>query len=188
MMTVKIKRRISSTRLLYICLIVAVSGFVFLNLPARGVKGKIKTVYFWGITLVSKLHDNISWGPSAPLLRPIREGSATGPLRVNPENGRYFTDGTMVHGKYKAVYLTGSHTWLNFQDSGGGYPPPAFDYNAYLDFMIRNNHNFFRLWTWEQSRWTAETSDNNYWFYPGAPFQRTGPGNALDGRPKFDLT
>jgi hypothetical protein len=33
-----------------------------------------------------------------------------------------------------------------------------------------------------------ETTDDNYWFYPIPPFSRTGPGNALDGQPKFDLT
>ncbi len=48
---------------------------------------------------------------------------ASGPLRLNPANPRYFTDGTG-----KAVYLTGSHTWTNFKDMGHSDPPPAFDY------------------------------------------------------------
>ena len=38
---------------------------------------------------------------------------AAGPLRVHPENPRYFTDGSG-----KAIYLTGSHTWSNLQDQG----------------------------------------------------------------------
>src|SRR5262249_27145181 len=70
---------------------------------------------------------------------------------------------------------------------GGSDPPPVFDYTAYLNFLVTNNHNFFRLYTWEQSRWTVETDDDNYRFAP-MPYQRTGPGTALDGKPKFDLT
>jgi hypothetical protein len=109
--------------------------------------------------------------------------AVSGPLRVDADNGRYFTDGSG-----RAILLTGSHTWSNFQDNGGSDPPPVFDFNAYLDFLTARNHNFFRLWTWEQSRWTLETTDNNYWFNPMPPFQRPGPGNAEDGKPKYDLT
>jgi hypothetical protein len=118
---------------------------------------------------------------TVPQMTP-QPASMNGPLRVHPQNPRYFTD----HGG-RVIYLTGSHTWSNLQDNGGSFPPPPFDYGEYLDFLQTNNHNFFRLWTWEQSRWTVETPDNNYWFDP-LPFQRTGPGNALDGRPKFDLS
>src|SRR5579859_3449658 len=118
-----------------------------------------------------------------PLPAPTQSIQAAGPLRVDAANPRYFVDGTG-----RAILLTGSHTWSNFQDNGGSDPPPVFDYSAYLNFLQANHHNFFRLWTWEQSRWTAETSDNNYWFNPMAPYQRTGPGTALDGKPKFDLT
>jgi len=103
-------------------------------------------------------------------------------LRVNLANPRYFSNGTL-----KAVLLTGSHTWLDFQDAGHGNPPAQFDYPAFLDFLQRNGHNFFRLWTWEQSRWTLETTDDSYWFSPSTPYSRTGPGAALDGLPKFDL-
>lgn len=109
---------------------------------------------------------------------------ASGPLRVHSENPRYFTDGSG-----KAVYLTGSHTWSNLSDMGSADPPPSFDFNAYLDFLDRLNHNFIRLWTWESTRWSP-----GHW-RPGAthtvaphPFARTGPGAAADGKPKFDLT
>lgn len=104
-----------------------------------------------------------------------------GPLAVSQVNPRYFTDGNG-----KVVYLTGSHTWANLQDSGEVDPPPVFDFSAYLDFLNSHHHNFFRLWTWEQSRWTAEIS-GDYWFSP-MPFTRTGPGVGLDGKAKFDLT
>ncbi|MEZ8222351.1 hypothetical protein GG496_002521 [Candidatus Fervidibacteria bacterium JGI MDM2 JNZ-1-D12] len=63
-----------------------------------------------------------------------------GSLRVHPKNPRYFTD----DGE-RAIYLTGSHTWSNLQDMGPSDPPPAFDFNAYLDFLVQHNHNFIRL-------------------------------------------
>jgi hypothetical protein len=128
--------------------------------------------------------DDHAWGSvAAEPLTMIRPQNATGPLQVHPDNPRYFTDGSG-----RAILLTGSHTWSVFQDNGGSDPPPAFDYEAYLDFLEENGHNFFHLWRWEQSRWSLETSDDVYWFNPGPPYQRTGPGVALDGKPKWDLT
>jgi uncharacterized protein YjdB len=105
---------------------------------------------------------------------------STGPLRVSSRNRRYFETAAG-----QIVYLTGSHTWSNLQDNGTTDPPPAFNYSAYLDFLVAHGHNFFRLWTWEQAKWTAEIS-SPYWFSAG-PYQRPGPGTALDGKPKFDL-
>jgi hypothetical protein len=101
--------------------------------------------------------------------------NAAGPLRVLSSNQRYFTDGSG-----KAIYLTGSHTWTNFQDIGAS-PPSTFDYRAYLDFLQTYNHNFIRLWrgenAWEQGVVRLPS-----------PYFRTGPGNASDGKPKFDLS
>ena len=58
---------------------------------------------------------------------------ALGPLRVHPTNPRYFTDDTKgPDGTFKAVYLTGSHTWGNLTD---GYKHPQFDFAKYLDFL-----------------------------------------------------
>src|SRR5687767_14991550 len=61
---------------------------------------------------------------------PRREaGAAPGPLRVHPTNPRYFTDGTKTRDSaWKAVYLTGSHTWANLIDRGVSDPPPTFDF------------------------------------------------------------
>ena len=109
------------------------------------------------------------------------QAPATGPLRVHPSNPRYFTDGSG-----KAIYLTGSHVWENLQDRGDAWPPPAFDYAAYLDFLQSRNHNFIRLWNWEQARWAPWTTGDDY--STPLPFARTGPDTALDGRDKFDLT
>lgn len=111
---------------------------------------------------------------------------AAGPLRVHPDNRRYFTDGTG-----RAVYLTGSHVWNNLVDMGPDDPPPEFDFDAYLKFLARHGHNFVRLWTWELVCWDSRA--NGQWAKPKVhtvapqPWARTGPGKALDGKPKFDL-
>ncbi len=110
-----------------------------------------------------------------------QERRIKGPLRVHPKNSRYFTD----DGK-RAVYLTGSHTWSNLQDMGPSDPPPAFDFDAYLDFLVQLNHNFIRLWHWEVPHYRYGQGAPS--FCEPHPWARTGPGNARDGKPKFDLT
>ena len=113
-------------------------------------------------------------------LRRYRARSLNGPLRIDPDNPRYFTDGDG-----KAILLAGSHTWASLQDYGYAEPIPAFDYQAYLDFLEAHNHNFFRLWNQEQACWTQGQYQAVLW--DPLPFKRTGPGTALDGKPKFDL-
>ncbi len=110
---------------------------------------------------------------------------AAGPLRVSKVNSRYFTDDTG-----KAIYLTGSHTWNNLVDIGPSDPPPKFDYSGFLDYLETRNHNFFRLWTWDIVKWdTTNNSLDKKTVHTVAPHQwlRTGPGLALDGKPKFNL-
>ena len=112
-----------------------------------------------------------------------------GPLRICRENPRYFAekDG-------KALLLVGSHVWYNLVDMGPEDPPRAFDYDAYLDWMTRRNHNFMRMWAWEMVQW--DTHGNNprirnevtTFYVAPHPWLRTGDGKALDGKPKFDLT
>jgi len=111
----------------------------------------------------------------------VAASGATGPLRVSAVNRRYFADPAG-----RIVYLTGSEYWKTIQDNGPSNPPPAFDYPGFLDFLQRHNHNFTRLYMWEQARWSAETS-LSHWFSPTI-YLRTGPGTAIDGGPKFDLT
>ena len=106
---------------------------------------------------------------------------AAGPLRVHPSNPRYFTDG-----RGNTVYLTGSHYWYNLQDGENRTEIIHFDYIAYLDFLKRYNHNFIRMWTWEQATWAPWTKEKV--LFDPLPYQRTGPGKALDGGLKFDLT
>jgi uncharacterized protein DUF6298 len=107
-----------------------------------------------------------------------------GPLFVNPDNSRYFTNGVKVNNKYRSIYLTGAHTWCNFMDCGNTNPPVAFDYDAYLDFLQANNLNFFRLWRAENAR--GGESNPDFWFDP-LPYQRSEECCAFDGGNKFDL-
>lgn len=106
--------------------------------------------------------------------------SFNGPLRKCPENPRYFTDNTG-----KAIYLTGSHVWQSLKEIDENDPPKPFDFNAYLDLMTNHNHNFMRMWTWDYARHQLE---GKLIHSEPHPFVRTGPENALDGKPKFDLT
>jgi hypothetical protein len=98
---------------------------------------------------------------------------ASGPMRVHPANPRYFADAAG-----RPVYLTGSHTWESLQDgilTGYTTVTQPFDYQGYLDLLQTNHHNFIRLWRWELTDHEPQ------------PWPRTGPGQALDGKPKFDL-
>ncbi|HXY69196.1 MAG TPA: DUF6298 domain-containing protein [Gemmatimonadales bacterium] len=113
--------------------------------------------------------------------RPPARGPATGPLRVSAKNPRYFEDPSG-----RIVLLAGDHVWNDFQDYGYADPPSPFDFRAFLDTLVANRENFFRLWRWEQATWQTEVRER-YFFAP-QPYLRTGPGLANDGKPRFDLT
>jgi hypothetical protein len=121
--------------------------------------------------------------PGKPLAR-VRAAKATGPLRINPANPRYFTDDSG-----RAIYLTGSHTWANMLDRGHSNPPAAaFDYDKYMKWMVDHNFNFMRLWTAELTN--AGGPDYSEGNFVAGPWKwvRTGPGLADDGGMKFDLS
>ncbi len=115
---------------------------------------------------------------------------ARGPLRVSRANPRYLADpnGTIVH-------LAGAGTWGNVQN---GFTSTAFDYGwgapfeerAFLDMMSAHDLNYIRLWLYETPQVTyfgGEQGQPDDHPSP-VPWRRTGPGTALDGKPKFDLT
>src|SRR5215208_7860469 len=110
-----------------------------------------------------------------------------GPLFVNPDNRRYFTDGTKINGKYKVVYLAGAHTWCDLSDCDDKNPIEAvFDYGKYLDFVQSRGYNFFKLWRSETSG--GGENGPNFWFSP-MPYARSQTVCcAYDGGNKFDLT
>jgi len=110
----------------------------------------------------------------------------TAPLRALSNNPNYFTDGGG-----KAVYLTGSHTWNDFQDWGTDDAPQPFDFTAYLKMLVTHNHNFTLLWQTELPAFRGlptKPSASPDFFVTPQPWQRTGPGPASDGKLKFDLT
>jgi Protein of unknown function (DUF4038) len=99
-----------------------------------------------------------------------------GTLRINSENSRYFTDKAG-----KAIYLTGSHTWANFQEAG--LPTDSlFEWTKYLDMMKSNNHNFMKLWVWEQAK-LGSWSKEDIAFSP-MPYEQI----TQNGKVKYDLS
>jgi hypothetical protein len=107
---------------------------------------------------------------------------ATGPLRSLASNPNYFTDGSG-----KAILLTGSHTWNNFQDLGST-TPQSIDFNAFVSFLVSHHMNATILWRKdlpEACGWGAGGTWNIS--ATGFPWARPGPGTATDGNPKFDL-
>lgn len=115
-----------------------------------------------------------------------------GALTVSKINPRYFAIKN-ADGTERAVYLTGSHIWNNFQDGlGVGKDtivdtPEQNDYDAYLKLLKDRNHNFIRLWRWEHFKSNAGAADFHLNMSP-QPWPRMGEGTAKDGKPKFDLS
>jgi hypothetical protein len=111
-------------------------------------------------------------------------GPLAGPLKISP-NPRYFQD---ANGH--ALVLAGSHTWNNLQDWGTNGTLQALDFPAYVKFLVAHGQNFTLLWRTELPKFCGlPTTDANAPDFTTAPqpWQRTGPGNASDGAPKFDL-
>ena len=105
-----------------------------------------------------------------------------GPLRHNSVNPRYFADNSG-----QGVYLTGSHTWAVMTDMWpADEPRHTMDFNGFLQMMEDNGHNFLRFWQFALMTRGCPWNDVDTLFDP-MPFQRTGPGLANDGEPKFDL-
>lgn len=110
----------------------------------------------------------------------------TAPLKALSTNPNYFTDGTG-----RAVYLTGSHTWNTFQDWGTNDSIQPLDFDAFVNMLVAHHHNFTLLWTTELPTFHGLPSTANAppdFSVTPFPWQRTGPGNASDGKLKFDLT
>jgi uncharacterized protein YjdB len=138
----------------------------------------VVTAVGYGTTAITATSESVT-GSASISVNPAP--TASGLLRASSTNGRYFADASG-----QIVYLTGSEYWKTIEDNSPSNPPAAFDYSGFLDFLQRHNHNFTRLYMWEQARWSAETSASHY-FSPTL-YVRTGPDTALDGGLKFDVT
>lgn len=135
----------------------------------------------------------LALGPLPSLPHSAFGAPTSGPLRIHPENPRYFTDGpVLADGSARAVFLTGAHTWNNQVDMDRNDPPEKFDWDAYLMFLEKHHHNFVRLWAWDSTTWDTRANGalGKDFVHRAAPlpWARTGPGKALDDKPKFDLT
>ena len=121
----------------------------------------------------------------APVIKTARSNErrkVRGTLKIHPGNPRYLSDGAG-----QPIYITGSHTWMNFQDIGSMSPliSPVFDYGQYLHSLETYHHNFIRLWAWEEA-WRLIPSTLIH--VTPSLFKRTGPGIGNDTLDKFDLT
>jgi hypothetical protein len=129
---------------------------------------------------------DLARGASSLATSASTSGPITAPLSALPINPNYFSDGSG-----KAVYLTGSHTWNDFQDWGANESPMPFDFAAYVNKLVAHNHNFTLLWQTELPTLcglpTTTSSPPDFTVTP-MPWQRSGPDNASDGKLKFDLT
>jgi hypothetical protein len=104
------------------------------------------------------------------------------PLRLLSTNPHYFTDDTG-----RAIFLTGSHTWDDFQDTDQSGQPAAFNFDAYISFLKSHGQNMTILWKKDlptYCNWGA----GGTWHMSQFPWPRTGPGTATDGKPRFDLS
>jgi uncharacterized repeat protein (TIGR01451 family) len=108
-----------------------------------------------------------------------------GPLTASA-NPNYFEDAGGT-----PLILNGSHTWTILQDWGTNGSPQPFDFDAYVDFLVAHGHNFTLMWYVELPRFCgfpSTASSPPIFSTSPHPWQRTGPGTATDGAPKFDLT
>ena len=94
-------------------------------------------------------------------------------------NPRYFTDDSG-----KAIYLIGSHWGYELQDNAWG-SLYTYNFNAYLNLLKNNNHNFIRMWSVEH---TMKGGANPDAIATPMPYKRvSGYGLANDNLNKFDL-
>lgn len=112
------------------------------------------------------------------LLLSLWLGTPANGITLLSTSGTHFTDTAG-----NAVFLSGEHTWQNVQDFA---TLGTFDWAGYLALLKANNHNCVRLWQMDQFdlAYNSPAWGTNQFF----PWQRTGPGNALDGLLKFDLS
>lgn len=151
--------------------------------PGRGVGHALVAVT---LSLLVLLAESVS-GPAGPTDQPAAPGGPVrGPLRAHPKNPRYFTDGSG-----KAIYLTGSHTWNTLQDWGTNDTIEPLDFPAFVKMLVAHHHNFTLVWMTELPTFrnlpTTAKAPPDFSVTPH-PWQRTGPGKASDGKPKFDVT
>jgi hypothetical protein len=105
------------------------------------------------------------------------------PQGDKPHQGRISLGISRAHSGYfrdrdgAPVVLIGDYTWGTFSDVD-------YDFKAMFDTLKTNGLNFARVWVW----WGCEEFPEPINRLHVEPYLRTGPGNANDGKPKYDLT
>jgi len=69
-------------------------------------------------------------------------------IRIHLQNYLFFTNNSG-----KAIVLTGSHTWMRKRAENNQWISDGWNlkkFRKYLDFLEYWNHNYIRLWMWEQ--------------------------------------
>jgi len=111
-------------------------------------------------------------------------------LRIHPTNPIWFTDNSG-----RAIYLSGHQIFNDMHDLWGGKATTLgpsgsqgiLDFDWYLGYAKSRGMNHLRNWS-TFSFGKGPTAANAKYYADPLPYVRTGPGTALDGRPKFDLT
>ncbi|UCG56742.1 MAG: hypothetical protein JSU70_17985 [Phycisphaerales bacterium] len=107
-------------------------------------------------------------------------GSAqAGRLQICPEHSYYFRDGS----RHVALVGVSDRAMFTIWENDKG-----FSWRKYLDDLSEHHLNYVRQ---DVLSWDALLAPVNYpaqFSNPAWPFARTGPGVAVDGKPKFDLT
>src|SRR6266571_3925007 len=104
-----------------------------------------------------------------------------GPLKKSTMNTRYFVDPAG-----NAVFLSGSHTWNDVQDTSQSSSPAAFPFANYVSMLKADGQNATILWRKDMPRecgWNSST-----WNLQPQPWLRSTTSGASDGGNKFDLT
>src|SRR6266446_4046230 len=116
----------------------------------------------------------------------VPSSSPMGPLKQSTTNPYYFVDPSG-----KAILLTGSQTWDDFQDTDTSASPAPFDFNAYVNFLKLHGHNATILWRKDLPTYCGWGAGGT-WHMAPFPWNRTGGSSgtqvATDGLPAFDLT
>jgi hypothetical protein len=108
--------------------------------------------------------------------------AAMGPLAQSTVNSHYFA---MPNGQ--AVYLTGSDTWNDVQNTDQSSTPGAFPFTNYVSMLKTNGHNTTILWRKDMPR-ECNWNGGGTWNLAPQPWMRSTTAGASDGGNKFDLT
>ena len=127
---------------------------------------------------VSILPAGIASGFTTGLTELLMAACIGGVLTVDGDNGRYFANDASI------VFLAGMHTWqVSGADSSPDDPPATLDFDEFLTALTSRGLTFTKMWAME----TPQHWPNLTQYFAPLPWARTGPGNANDGKPKFDL-